>query len=98
MQLNLLASTERKTAAYYFERLRGIILFHLEAESMHVFSGEIEVDESYFGGKRKGNHMPYDPSTDSLLISSQNREDRSSTDLEPTSDETQQFLLRSTTV
>lgn len=50
------------------------------------------------GGKRKSHHMPYDPSTDSLLISSQNREDHSSTDLEPTSDETQQFLIRSTTV
>lgn len=49
-----LIGINRKTAAYYFERLREIILFHLEAESMHVFSGEIEVDESYFGGKRKG--------------------------------------------
>ena len=36
-----------KTAVYYFHRLREIIAYA-------VFSGEIEVDESYFGGKRKG--------------------------------------------
>mgnify|MGYP000600199859 FL=1 len=44
-----------KTAAYYFHRLRGIIAQQLEAEASTVFDGEIEVDESYFGGHRKGN-------------------------------------------
>ena len=44
-----------KTAAYYFKRLREIILQNLEAESQEYFAGEIEVDESYFGGHRKGN-------------------------------------------
>ena len=43
-----------KTAIYYFYRLREIIANHLEQEADTVFSGEIEVDESYFGGKRKG--------------------------------------------
>jgi len=43
-----------KTAAYYFQRLREIIATQLEAESDEVFGGEIEVDESYFGGTRKG--------------------------------------------
>jgi transposase len=43
-----------KTAAYYFQRLREIICAQLEAESDEVFDGEIEVDESYFGGTRKG--------------------------------------------
>lgn len=43
-----------KTAAYYFHRLREIIAYQLEAESHEVFGGEIEVDESYFGGTRKG--------------------------------------------
>lgn len=43
-----------KTAAYYFHRLREIIAYQLEAESQEVFGGEIEVDESYFGGTRKG--------------------------------------------
>ena len=36
-----------KIAVYYFHRLREIIAYA-------VFSGEIEVGESYFGGKRKG--------------------------------------------
>jgi transposase len=43
-----------KTACYYFQRLREIIAEQLEAESHEVFDGEIEVDESYFGGTRKG--------------------------------------------
>ena len=43
-----------KTACYYFQRLREIIAAQLEAESHEVFDGEIEVDESYFGGVRKG--------------------------------------------
>jgi transposase len=43
-----------KTSAYYFHRLREIIAYNLEQEADTVFSGEIEVDESYFGGKRKG--------------------------------------------
>lgn len=43
-----------KTACYYFQRLREIIAVRLEAESHEVFDGEIEVDESYFGGTRKG--------------------------------------------
>ncbi|MCK5709550.1 MAG: IS1595 family transposase [Deltaproteobacteria bacterium] len=41
-----------KTAAYYFHRLREIINQATEDEA--PFSGEIEVDESYFGGIRKG--------------------------------------------
>ena len=43
-----------KTAAYYYRRLREIIASHLAEESNEVWSGEIEVDESYFGGHRKG--------------------------------------------
>lgn len=34
--------------------MREIIAKELEAESGAMFGGEIEVDESYFGGKRKG--------------------------------------------
>jgi len=44
-----------KTGAYYYRRLRGLIAYHLDKESPQIFSGEIEVDESYFGGHRKGN-------------------------------------------
>ena len=43
----------RKTACYYFHRLREIIAYQLDQESHNVFGGEIEVDESYFGGTRK---------------------------------------------
>ena len=50
-----LIGVNRKTACYYFQRLREIIAYELEQESHEVFGGEIEVDESYFGGTRKGN-------------------------------------------
>ena len=43
-----------KTACYYYHRLRIIISQQLEKDSEEVFKGEIEVDESYFGGIRKG--------------------------------------------
>jgi transposase len=49
-----LADVHRNTAAYYFHRLREMIAWHCEQESQEVFGGEIEVDESYFGGVRKG--------------------------------------------
>ena len=41
-----------KTAAYYFHRLREIIAEEESCEGMDF--GEFEVDESYFGGRRKG--------------------------------------------
>lgn len=44
-----------KTSAYYFRRLRELIAHHTEQAATEAFSGEIEVDESYFGGHRKGN-------------------------------------------
>ena len=49
-----LCCVNRKTSAFFFLRLREIIALELEAESEAMFGGEIEVDESYFGGKRKG--------------------------------------------
>jgi len=49
-----LIGVNRKTAGYYFHRLREIIAYQLDQESQDVFGGEIEVDESYFGGTRKG--------------------------------------------
>lgn len=49
-----LIGVNRNTSAYYFQRLREIIACQLEQESHEVFEGEIEVDESYFGGSRKG--------------------------------------------
>jgi transposase len=49
-----LVCINRKSAAYYFHRLREIITEHQEQEAEQFFCGEIEVDESYFGGHRKG--------------------------------------------
>lgn len=43
-----------KTSAYYYHRLRELIFLELAHQEEEVFGGEIEVDESYFGGKRKG--------------------------------------------
>ena len=49
-----LLSVNRKTAAYYYHRLRAIIVMKLREGTREFISGEIEVDESYFGGTRKG--------------------------------------------
>ena len=50
-----LVGVNKSSAAYYFHRLREIIAYQLELESDDILGGEIEVDESYFGGHRKGN-------------------------------------------
>ena len=47
-----LVVVNRNTAVYYFQRLRQLICQAIEDET--PFFGEIEVDESYFGGRRKG--------------------------------------------
>src|ERR1700734_39873 len=47
-----LVGVNKSTAAFYFQRLREIIA--LESEDTAPLFGEIEVDESYFGGHRKG--------------------------------------------
>ncbi|MEH6405561.1 MAG: IS1595 family transposase [Sneathiella sp.] len=49
-----LCSVNRKTAAFFFLRLREIIAYELATESDAMFGGQIEVEESYFGGRRKG--------------------------------------------
>ncbi len=47
-----LVDVNKTTSAYYFHRLRVLIADYVDEHSM--FDGEIEIDESYFGGKRKG--------------------------------------------
>ena len=47
-----LVSVNKSTASYYFHRLRQLICEG--AEDAGLLAGEIEVDESYFGGRRKG--------------------------------------------
>ena len=49
-----LVGVNKSTAAYFYHRLREIIVFEIEQESHEFFDGEIEVDESYFSGRRKG--------------------------------------------
>lgn len=49
-----LIGVHRNSAAFYFHRLREVIAYELETESEAMFGGEIEVDESYFGGRQKG--------------------------------------------
>ncbi len=49
-----LAGVNRKTSAYYYHRLREVITYELASKEDEVLGGEIEVDESYFGGRRKG--------------------------------------------
>jgi transposase len=47
-----LVGVNKSTAAFYFQRLREIIA--QQSEDGSPLFGEIEVDESYFGGHRKG--------------------------------------------
>ncbi len=47
-----LVGVNKNTGSYYFHRLRELIYEATEEET--PFSGEVEVDESYFGGRRKG--------------------------------------------
>jgi transposase len=47
-----LVGVNPKTAAFYFHRMRQLIVLGTEDDS--PLAGEIEVDESYFGGRRKG--------------------------------------------
>lgn len=47
-----LVNINKTTAAYYFHRLR--LLIYQNSVHLEMFDGEVEADESYFGGKRKG--------------------------------------------
>ena len=47
-----LVGVNKNTAAYYFHRLR-LLIFH-SSPYFEILDGEVEADESYFGGHRKG--------------------------------------------
>jgi transposase len=49
-----LAGVHRNTAALFFAKLRGVIAARPERELREAFDGEVEIDESYCGGRRKG--------------------------------------------
>jgi len=42
------------TAALFYKKIRQVIVDHLARETNEMFDGKIELDESYFGGHRKG--------------------------------------------
>jgi len=42
------------SAALFYHKIREVILVNLELYAVEEFEGEIELDESYFGGHRKG--------------------------------------------
>ena len=42
------------SAALFYRKIRKVIAFHLAQEAVEEFNGEVEIDESYFGGVRKG--------------------------------------------
>ena len=47
-----LVNVNKSTAAYYFHRLR--LLIYQNSSHLEMFDDEVEADESYFGGHRKG--------------------------------------------
>ena len=49
-----LVGIQANTAALFYHKIRQVILVNLELQAEETFGGEIELDESYFGGVRKG--------------------------------------------
>ena len=49
-----LCGVNRVTVIYFFRRLRQIVELETTPGDQDLFGGEVEVDESYFGGRRKG--------------------------------------------
>jgi transposase len=50
----LLVGVNWHTATLFFPKLREVIARRLDAEALEPLGGEVEIDESYFGGRRKG--------------------------------------------
>ncbi|SSX98648.1 Transposase and inactivated derivatives [Actinobacillus ureae] len=49
-----LLGIQANTAALFYHKIRQVIDYHLSLETDEIFEGKIELDESYFGGHRKG--------------------------------------------
>lgn len=49
-----LLGIQPNTAALFYHKIRQVIAAQLELQAEEIFGGEIELDESYFGGARKG--------------------------------------------
>lgn len=49
-----LIGIQPNSPALFYRKLREVIAYHLEQKEHEVFDGAVELDESYFGGVRKG--------------------------------------------
>ena len=49
-----LLGIQANSAILFYRKIREVISYHLALEADEVFYGQIELDESYFGGPRKG--------------------------------------------
>ena len=49
-----LLGIQTNSAILFYRKIREVISYHLALEANEVFDGQIELDESYFGGHRKG--------------------------------------------
>ncbi len=49
-----LIGLQPNTAALFYRKLRQLIADHLACIEHEIFDGVVELDESYFGGARKG--------------------------------------------
>jgi transposase len=49
-----LLGIQPNSAALFYRKIREVIAYRLEQESHEIFDGAVELDESYFGGARKG--------------------------------------------
>ena len=47
-------SIQPNSAMLFYRKIRQVIAYHLDLQADEVFDGAIELDESYFGGQRKG--------------------------------------------
>ena len=49
-----LTGLNRRTVTLYYHKIRQVIADELALHAHEIFGGEVELDESYFGGVRKG--------------------------------------------
>lgn len=49
-----LSGIHPNSAVLFYRKIREVISHHLSLEADTVFDGSVELDESYFGGHRKG--------------------------------------------
>ena len=49
-----LVGIQANTAALFYNKIRQVIMAQLDLQAEEMLGGEIELDESYFGGARKG--------------------------------------------